>query len=104
MMQGPPGALGVFGGAADDMHHGHVLGVAARDRIGRREFTYPECRYQSRHSAQPPVSIGGVAGVQLVGAAPPSDGRMVDDVVEEFQVVVAGNAEDLGDAELGEAV
>jgi Polyketide cyclase / dehydrase and lipid transport len=27
-----------------------------------------------------------------------------DDVVEEFQVVVAGNAEDLGDAELGETV
>ena len=29
---------------------------------------------------------------------------MGDDVVEEFQVVVAGNAEDLGDAEFGEAV
>ena len=29
---------------------------------------------------------------------------MGDDVVEELQVVVAGNAEDLGDAEFGEAV
>ena len=29
---------------------------------------------------------------------------MGDDVVQEFQVVVAGNAEDLGDAEFGEAV
>jgi hypothetical protein len=29
---------------------------------------------------------------------------MGDDVVEEFQVIVAGNAEDLGDAEFGEAV
>jgi hypothetical protein len=27
-----------------------------------------------------------------------------DDVVEELQVVIAGNAEDLRDAELGEAV
>ncbi len=29
---------------------------------------------------------------------------MRDDVIQEFQVVVAGHAEDLGDAELGEAV
>jgi hypothetical protein len=47
MVQRPPGALGVFGGAADYMQHRHVLGVAAGDRVGRREFTYPECRYHS---------------------------------------------------------
>ena len=100
----PAGALRVFRGAADDVHDGHVLGVAARDRVSRREFTDSECRYHSRHSAQPSVPVGGVAGVELVGAAHPANGRVGDDVVEEFQVVVARDAEDLGDAEFGEAV
>ena len=47
MVQRPPGALGVFGGAADDVHDGHVLGVAASDRVGRRQLTDAECRYHS---------------------------------------------------------
>lgn len=40
----------------------------------------------------------------FVGAAHPPDGRVGHDVVEELQVVVAGNAEDLRDAEFGEPV
>ena len=104
MVQRPPGALRILGGAADDVDDGHMLGVAARDRIGRREFTHAECRYHSGHSAQPSVPVGGVAGVELVGVAHPPDGAMGDDVVQKRQVVIAGNAEDLGDAEFGEAV
>ena len=39
------------GYAADDMYHGYLLGVATRDRIGRRELADSECRYHGRHSA-----------------------------------------------------
>lgn len=36
MMQCPASALGVFGRAANNVHHWHMLGVTARDRIGHR--------------------------------------------------------------------
>src|SRR5438270_1804347 len=104
MVHRSPGALRVFGRAADDVHDRHVLGVTARDRIGRRKFTYAECRYDGGHSAQSPVPVGRVTGVELVGAAYPPDGGMCDDVVQKCEVVVAGDAEDLGDSEFGEAV
>ena len=45
VVQRPAGALGVFGGAADDVHDRHVLGVAAGDRVASREFSDAECRY-----------------------------------------------------------
>ena len=45
VVQRPAGGLSVFGGTADYVHHGYVLGIATRDRIGGREFTHPECRY-----------------------------------------------------------
>lgn len=45
MMQCPASALGVFGRAANNVHHWHMLGVTARDRIGHRELADPECRY-----------------------------------------------------------
>jgi len=72
------------------MHDGHVLGIPAGNGVGCREFPYSECCYQSGHSAQPSVAVGGIAGVQLVGATDPTNGWVGDDVVEEFQVVVTG--------------
>jgi len=50
MVQRPPGALGIFGGAADDVYDGHMFGIAAGDRVGCRELTNTECRYQSGQS------------------------------------------------------
>ena len=41
VVQRPAGALGVLRGAADDMHHRHVLGVAPRDRVGRESSPTP---------------------------------------------------------------
>ena len=104
MMQRPARALRVLRRAADDVHDRHVLGVAARDRVGRRKLTDTECGYHSRHSAQSTVAVGGVSGVELIGVADPAQARMGDDVIEELQVVVAGHAEHFGDAEFGEAV
>src|ERR1700733_10875451 len=104
MVQSPPRALSVFRRAADDVHHRHVFGVAARDGIGCRKLADPECGYYSRHSTQPTVSVGGVSGVELIGVADPAQTRMGDDVIEELQVVVAGYAEYFGDAEFGQAV
>jgi hypothetical protein len=46
-VQRPAGALGVFGGAADDVHDRHVLGVATGDRVACRELAHAECRYHS---------------------------------------------------------
>jgi hypothetical protein len=45
VMQRPASGLSIFGGAADDMYHWYLLGIATRDRIGCRELTHPECRY-----------------------------------------------------------
>jgi hypothetical protein len=104
MVQGPAGALGILRRAADDVHDGYLLGIAARHRVGCGKLADAESRYQCRHSAKPPIPVGGVAGVELVGVADPADARMGDDVVEELQVVIARNAEDLRDAELGETV
>ena len=47
MMQSPASALRVFRWPADDVHHRHMLGVTARDRIGRRELADSECGYHS---------------------------------------------------------
>ena len=104
MVQRPTRALRVLRWAADDVHNRHVLGVAACDRVGGREFADPKCGYHSRHSAQAAVSVGGIPGVELIGVADPPQLRVGDDVVEEFQVVVAGYTEYLGHTEFCEAV
>ena len=104
MMQSPTGALRVFRRPADDVHHRHMLGVTARDRVGRGKLADSECGYHSRHSTQPAVSVGGIAGIELVGVADPPDVGVGDDVIEEFEVVVAGDSEDFGNAEFYQAV
>src|SRR5919205_262132 len=91
MVQRPARALGILGRTADDVHNGYLLGITARDRVGGGELSDTESRYQSRHSAQSPVPVGGVAGVQLVGVADPANAGVGDDVVEELQVVIARN-------------
>ena len=104
LMDHPPGTLRVFRRRADDMHYRHVLGIAAGYRVRGRQFANPECRDQSRHSAQPPVAVGGVSGVQLVGVTYPANPWMGDNVVEKLQVEVAGHAEHLGNTQFDEAV
>ncbi len=98
------GALGILGRRADDVDHRDVLGVTAGNGIGRRQFADAEGGDQGGHTPQPAVAVGGVTGVELVGAADPVDLRVSQDVVEKLQLIVAGNAEDLGHPEFGEPV
>jgi len=89
---------------ADDVHHRHVLGVAAGDRVDGAELADAEGRAQRGHAAHPPVAVGGVPGVQLVRAAGPAHRRVVGDVVEHREGVVAGDPEHAVDAQLGQPV
>ena len=103
-MQGPPDALGIFGGTAHNMQHRNMLGVASCDGIGGGEFTDAECGDQGRHAAEPPVSVRGVAGVELIGVTHPADIRMGDNVIEKLKVVVTRDAKYLSNPELDQPV
>ncbi len=89
---------------ADDMHHRHVLGVAAGDRVDGAELADAEGRAQGSHAAHPPVPVRGIPGVQLVRAPGPPHRRVVGDVVEHREGVVARDPEHAVDAQLGQPV
>ena len=104
VMHHPSGALGVLRRRADDVHHGHMLGVTAGDRVGRRQLADPERGHQRRHAAQAAVTVRGITGVEFIGAADPADPGMGKDVIEELQLVIAGHAEYLGNPKLSQPV
>lgn len=97
-----PVVVGV--GPADDADHRQVLAVGPGDGVEHAEPADGE-----RHDAGPDapgagVAVGGVPGVELVAAADEVEPRLGDEVVEEREVEVAGDGEDVGDADLDEPV
>ena len=98
------GSLGGGGGSAGDRHHRHVFGKGAGDAVDGAELAHAEGGRQRREALDAAVAVGGVGGVQLVAGADPGDVGMRHDLVEEAEVVVARQAEDVADAEFGQAV
>lgn len=96
-----------FGGPCGtdrDVQQRDVLGVAAGHRVDRAELAHPVRRQQRPEAGDPGVPVGRVRGSQFVGGADPGHAGVGEDAVQEREVVVAGDAEDVGDAEVGEPV
>lgn len=98
------GALGVLRRCTDDVHDGNMLGITAGDGVGRRQLADAERRDQGRHPPQPAISVRGVTGVEFIRATDPPHARMGDNVVKEFQLIVAGDPEDLGHPEFSKSI
>ena len=98
------GCLRRRGGRTHDVDHRHMLGVRAGDRVDRAQLADPERGAHGAEAADARVSVGGVPGAELVGAADPLDRRMLLDVVEHRQREVARHPEQVVDAGFAEAV
>src|SRR4029077_14680365 len=81
-----------------------MLGITAGDGVGRRQLADAERRDQGRHPPQPAISVRGVTGVEFIRATDPPHARMGDNVVKEFQLIVAGDPEDLGHPEFSKSI
>src|SRR5262249_58642309 len=82
---------GVPGGqcrGADDVNHGHRLGVGAGDGVDRRQLADPERSDHGTEAAQPGVAVGGVPGALFGGHALPGQGGPGGDRVQDGEVVV----------------
>lgn len=102
-MQNPIGAIIVCVRPSDDADHGEVLTVRAGDGVEDAEAADGEGDNARADTASTCVAIGGIAGVELVAAADVGEARLGDEVVKEGEVEVAGDGEDVLDADLDEA-
>lgn len=84
------GALGALRRRADHVDHRQVFGVTAGHPIQRAQLPHTKGGEQRRRRFAASVTVGGIGGVQPVGAAYPGDLRMSENVIEELQVVIPG--------------
>jgi hypothetical protein len=54
---------------ANDIHHGHVLGVRSADAAVSGRLAWTKCGNQSTVSVETRIAIGGVGGNELIGIA-----------------------------------
>ena len=73
----PAQALGGDAGHADQMEHGQMLGVGTGHAADGRQFAHAVGGAQRGLAAHPGVAVGGVGGVEFVGAADPAHVRIV---------------------------
>ena len=92
--------LGPEIGHADQVKHGQMFAIGAGDAAQGDQFAHAEGRGQSRKTLDPGVAVGREGGVQLVGAADPAEFRVIADGVADAERIVAGDAEDILDAQL----
>lgn len=104
MVQQIAGALGTLRRCAHHVDHRQVFGITAGHAVQRAQLPDAEGGEQRRGRFATRIAVGGVGGVQFVGAAYPGDLRMSDDVIEELQVVIPRHAEDVADANLGQTI
>ena len=90
-------------GGADQVKNRKVFGVGTRNRAHRGQFAHPVGGAHGADAAHPGIPVSGIAGVELVAASDPIDRRVFDDRVIDPKRVVAGDSEDVIDANLVEA-
>ena len=93
----------VAGGAAGDLYDRDSLGISAGHAVDGAQLADDIGREQSAQAAGACVGIGGVSRVELVAGAYAADAALLHRV-EHAQHKVAGNAEDVLDAQFLEAV
>lgn len=87
-------------GTADYTNHRQILTVRAGNSIDHAQSTNRERNRTGANSSRPSIAIGGVPGVELVATADQVELWLSDQVVQESQVEVAGDGEDVLDADL----
>ena len=89
MVRGPVVAVGRAGHQND----GQILGISAADRIECRERADAEGDDGSRCTPRPGIALGAEAAIQLVAAINLLQVFVGQELVEQGEVVVAGNRE-----------
>ncbi len=95
-----PLLLDAFAGHAHQMEHRQPMGFAAHHAIDRRQLTHAVGGGEDGGTADTGVAIGGVGGIQFVGAGHPGEaGHQFRGIVDR-EGVVARHSEDPIEAEL----
>lgn len=100
VMEDPVGAVVVGIRSTDDADHGEVLAASTGDGVQDAEATHRERDDARAHAFGTSVAVGSVASVELVTAADDVELRLGDEVVEKGQIEVAGDGEDVPNADL----
>lgn len=96
------GAVVVGVGTADDTDEREVLTVSTGDSIEHAETADGECDDASTYATRPGVAVGGVSSVELIAAANEVKSRLSDQMVEKGKIEIAGDGEDITDANLNQ--
>lgn len=102
VMEDPVSAKVITVRTTDNTNEGQILTVSTSNSIKNTEAADGEGNDTRADATGPSVAIGGVAGVELVAAADDVEPGLGDQMVEQGEVEVAGNREDVGDANLNE--
>lgn len=89
-------------GAANYTNQGEVLAVGAGNSVEDAEAADGEGDDACPDAAGPSVTVSGVPGVELVAAADVVEPRLGNEMVEKGKVKIAGDGEDIADADLDE--
>jgi hypothetical protein len=84
------------------MKHRHMFSIGTGDGVDRAEFTHAKGRAHGAHTFDPGIAIGGVGRIQLVGAANPSQTRVMADRIVHGEGIIPWHAKDIGDADVTE--
>lgn len=102
MVKDPVSSIVVGVRTSNNTNQRQILTVRTGDRIENAESTHGERDDTSTDAARASVAIGGVPGIQFVAATDVVKPRLGDEVVEEGEVEVAGDRENISDANLDE--
>ena len=86
------------------MQHRNVLGEATGHAVQRAQFTHAVGGEQCTTALHSRVAIGGIGGIQFVGAAHPTKRAVSNDVVKKLEIVVSGYAKQTLDAAVSQTV
>lgn len=101
-MEDPVGSVVIGVRTTNDAYYWKVLAVGTGYGVEHAQAADGEGDGAGPDSTGPGVAVSSVAGVELVAAADEVEARLGQEVVEECEVKVAGNGEDVIDADLDE--
>jgi len=90
-------------GHPDQMENGKTVGQAAHHPVDRGKLAHAVGRGENRRAANAGVSVGGIGGVEFVGANDPLEtGNHLGSIVDR-ESIVPGNSKHFVDSKLGKA-
>lgn len=99
-MEDPIGPVIIGVGPTDYTNDRQVLAAGTGNSVQDAEPAHSESDDTRAHAPGASVAVGGVPGVELVAAADEVEPGLGEQVVQEGQVEVAGDGEDVVDADL----